>query len=197
MYRTGDLARQNSEGELEYQGRNDFQIKIRGVRIEPGEIEAEMRKIPGIAGAAIMAHKTKGADSRLIGYYTCEQGGETTVVENSLILEFLESKLPSQMIPSEVIRLEEFPLNPSGKLDRNALPKPLEPPTQNKESVSLIKTETEASLVELWKQLLGVVHLSVEDDFFDRAVIPSWQSAWSPEFARNSTSRSVSEPYLN
>ncbi|MET7762786.1 AMP-binding protein [Streptomyces sp. NPDC005393] len=128
MYRTGDLARWNSEGQLEHLGRADTQIKIRGIRTEPAEIEAVLISHPGVAHAAIAVRPGRGSSgSRLVAYLvpaesSTEEPG--TDLDPRKLRRFVADRLPDLMIPSAFVVLDRLPLGPNGKLDREGLPEP-------------------------------------------------------------------------
>ena len=116
MYHTGDLVRWNEEGLLEYIGRIDNQVKLHGYRIELEEIESKMSHCPGVVSAAVVVHKEGNIDF-IVGYYTSEGNQELPDIQ-----ELLMAELPSYMVPSQLIRIDEMPLTPNGKIDRKALP---------------------------------------------------------------------------
>ena len=162
IYRTGDLAYRRDDGELVYVGRNDHQIQVRGFRVEPGEIENELKRFPGITHCLVMG--IEGGDSiRLAAYFVTDQGFE---VETAALQRHAEDGLPQHLIPTYFIHLEEFPLSANGKIDRNALP----PPADRKgETGGFLDTEDlspmESKLSELWKEVLGTENLLRGDDF--------------------------------
>ncbi|NLE80463.1 MAG: non-ribosomal peptide synthase/polyketide synthase, partial [Rhodococcus sp.] len=162
MYRTGDLARWNSRGELEYLGRTDFQIKIRGYRIELGEIDAVVRSHPGVSFAVTTGHVAPSGDTLLVSYVLAE--GDTPV-DTAGLLEHAAERLPAHMIPARVVVLDELPMTPAGKLDRNRLPEP------SFEAVATVYrapgTPTESRLADLFTELLKVDRVGVDDSFFD------------------------------
>ncbi|MFP5286435.1 MAG: amino acid adenylation domain-containing protein, partial [Thermoanaerobaculia bacterium] len=121
LYRTGDLARRLPDGRIEFLGRLDHQVKIRGFRIELGEIEAALARHPAVAQAAVLARPDGGSDPRLVGYLV-PRPGEAPKPEE--LRAFLRGRLPEPMLPTAFVTLEVFPLTPSGKLDRKALPAP-------------------------------------------------------------------------
>nr|AAK21902.1 alpha-aminoadipyl-cysteinyl-valine synthetase [Kallichroma tethys] len=123
MYKTGDLARWLPNGEVEYLGRADFQIKLRGIRIEPGEIESTLGAYPGIRTSIVVSKKllSQGEETRqdhLVGYFVCDD----EMLSESDILKFLEQKLPRYMIPTRLVQLEQIPVTINGKADLRALP---------------------------------------------------------------------------
>ena len=115
MYRTGDRAKWRDDGSLEFLGRADEQVKIRGFRVEPGEVEAQLRKLPGIREAAVIGQTSAGS-VRLIAYYT---GGDDSPTE--AMRAGMASALPDYMVPAAFVRLERLPLTPNGKLDRKSV----------------------------------------------------------------------------
>jgi len=157
LYRTGDLARLRLDGEVEYLGRLDFQVKIRGVRIELGEIEAELSRHPGVREVCVLAR-----DARLVAYLV-PSGGDAPQTEE--LRSYLRGRLPEAMVPSAFIVLPAFPLNPSGKVDRKALPAPeVERPERGYEAP---RTELERRLADMWRELLGIERVGIHDSFFE------------------------------
>jgi amino acid adenylation domain-containing protein/non-ribosomal peptide synthase protein (TIGR01720 family) len=155
IYQTGDRVRWRSDGTLEYLGRTDYQVKLRGYRIELGEIESVLVQHPKVEQAIVLLK-----EDRLIAYFTSL---EATKAE---LRYFLASRLPSYMIPSVLIELEQFPLTPNGKLDRNALPAP-ENTRLTQEPTVLPQTDVERSLSEIWRSLLEIEQVSIHDNFFE------------------------------
>ncbi|MBN6715620.1 non-ribosomal peptide synthetase [Pseudomonas capsici] len=155
MYRTGDRVRRNSNGSLDYLGRLDFQVKLRGFRIELGEIEALLARIAGVREAAVVL-LGNGEAARLVGYYAGDAQDE------ALLRETLAAQLPDYMLPSQFVHLETLPLSPSGKVDRKALPEPL----QRDGRRSALSGEWEQELARLWEELLGSSDIGAEDNFF-------------------------------
>src|SRR5262249_12921718 len=119
LYRTGDLARYLPDGNIDFLGRMDFQVKVRGFRIELGEIENMLNKHPAVHQSLVMAREQRPGDKRLIAYLVVREGESLTVEE---LRGFLKKKLPEYMAPSAFALLDAFPLTPSGKVDRKALP---------------------------------------------------------------------------
>ncbi|WP_410573852.1 non-ribosomal peptide synthase/polyketide synthase [Amycolatopsis sp. cmx-4-61] len=155
MYRTGDVVRWTARGELEYLGRADDQVKIRGFRIEPGEVEAALRKHPDVTEAVVVA-RTDAGHQRLVAYVVPAAPAD--------LREFLGASLPAHLVPSAFVPLDRLPLNPSGKLDRRALPAP--DFTGGATRVAP-RTETERLLAAIWADALGLPEVGVEDNFFE------------------------------
>ncbi|MBJ3810208.1 non-ribosomal peptide synthetase [Streptomyces flavofungini] len=174
MYRTGDLARWNADGQLEYVGRGDAQVKVRGFRIEPAEIEAALTAFPAIAQAAVVVHDGGGSvGRRLVGYVvptapdgTVGAGGARSTgraVDMTELRDFVMGRLPEYMVPAAVVVLDRFPLAPNGKLDREALPEP----EFAGAAYRAPRDEREETLCALFAEVLGVERVGIDDDFFD------------------------------
>jgi amino acid adenylation domain-containing protein/FkbH-like protein len=161
LYRTGDLARHRADGAIEFLGRIDHQVKIRGVRIELQEIEAMLKRIPGVTAAAVLAREHQG-ERRLAGYVV-PRAGETLAAAD--LRRILRETLPEPMVPAVFVFLEAMPLNPNGKLDRKALPEP-EAPERTAELVPP-RNLLEELVAGIWSAVLGIDRLSVEDNVFD------------------------------
>ncbi|MEN0135621.1 MAG: amino acid adenylation domain-containing protein, partial [Rhodococcus sp. (in: high G+C Gram-positive bacteria)] len=159
LYRTGDLVRWTGGGELDYLGRTDFQVKLRGQRLELGEIEAVLLNHPDVAGAAVLV-RGEGAAERLVGYVALRTGG---TADPDLLSAHVAAALPSYMVPSAFVLLDALPLGPNGKLDRRALPEPaivagaFEPPA----------TAAEIAVARIFAELLGVPEVGATDNYFD------------------------------
>jgi acyl-coenzyme A synthetase/AMP-(fatty) acid ligase/acyl carrier protein len=165
LYKTGDLARYRPGGELEYLGRMDQQVKLRGYRIELQEIEEALRRHAGIGEAIVLLHEDVPGSKRLVGYYVAGSQGETPRVEELRL--FLREKLPEYMVPATLIGIDELPLTPSGKVDRRALPAPEQTAEYSEKSLIAPRTPTEERLAEIWKQLLSRDEISINQNFFD------------------------------
>lgn len=161
-YRTGDLSRYLPNSDVLYLGRMDQQIKLRGYRIELGEIESAMSEIEEIEQAVVSLKEIAPNDQRLIGY-VIEAFGET--FQQRKARKLLRTKLPNYMIPSSFVVMEKFPLTPSGKIDRKALPMPND--LTHARAYIPPKTEMEKSLASIWQQLIGVDKIGTQDNFFD------------------------------
>nr|WP_304622151.1 non-ribosomal peptide synthetase [Pantoea sp. Tr-811] len=153
LYRTGDLARHRADGNLEYLGRNDDQVKLRGLRIELGEIQAGLTAIAGIKEAVVIAR-----EQRLVAYYTGEPQS-TQTLRTALL-----AHLPEFMVPALFIHLEALPLSPNGKLDRKALP---QPEAIEERPYEAPQGETEILLAALWCELLNLERVGRHDNFFE------------------------------
>jgi amino acid adenylation domain-containing protein len=163
LYRTGDLARRRPAGGLEFLGRIDHQVKVRGFRIELGEIEAALSRHPAVAQAVVTARR-EGEESRLVAYVV--PAGEAPPAGG--LREHLRRSLPEYMLPSAFVVLGALPLNPSGKVDRKALPAP--EGTREAASAAVYAdpgNELERTLAGVWREVLKVDRVGVDDNFFD------------------------------
>ncbi|HET8706319.1 MAG TPA: phosphopantetheine-binding protein, partial [Pseudomonadales bacterium] len=156
LYKTGDLVRWRKDGSLEYIGRNDFQVKLRGMRIELGEIEAALNKHRLVNDSVVILKK-----DQLIGYILTDQGPTSREIDWRA---YLRAYIPDYMIPSHIMALKEWPLNPNGKLDRHALP---EPELRQVERYVGPTNDVELKLVEIWEETLNRSQVGVTDNFFD------------------------------
>jgi acyl-coenzyme A synthetase/AMP-(fatty) acid ligase/acyl carrier protein len=161
LYKTGDLACWRVDGTIDYLGRNDFQIKIRGFRVELGEIEAKLATCTGVRGAAVLAREDRPGDKRLVAYVVAD----TPLSAVSLRAE-LAAQLPDYMVPGAFVQLDAFPLSPNGKLDRKALRAPDEAALALRSYVPP-EGETETALAAIWQSLLGASQVGRDDDFFE------------------------------
>ncbi|GGK72884.1 hypothetical protein GCM10012284_03530 [Mangrovihabitans endophyticus] len=160
MYRTGDRVRWTSDGELVYLGRTDDQVKLRGQRIEPGEVEAALMARPAVGRACVVVREDTPGDQRLVAYVT--PAAAQAPVEPRTLLTGLADVLPAHLVPAAVVVLNTLPLSPNGKLDRRALPAPTADVAQGREPHSCM----ERALVRLYAELLDAPGVGVEDDFF-------------------------------
>ncbi|MHA6844065.1 non-ribosomal peptide synthetase, partial [Ralstonia pseudosolanacearum] len=163
MYKTGDLGRWLANGSLEYLGRSDDQVKLRGFRVELGEIGASLARCDGVREAAVLAREEAPGEPRLVAYYVAEPGAE---VEASALRRHMQAQLPEHMVPAAYVRLEHLPLTPNGKLDRRALPAPAADAYARRRYVAP-QGDVETMLAELWQDLLGVERVGRHDDFFE------------------------------
>jgi len=162
MYKTGDLARWRADGTIEFLGRNDFQVKIRGCRIELGDIETKLAEHPAVRELAVVAHEDRDGFKRVVAYLVLEDNFMPSVSE---LRDFLKKKIPEYMVPSAFVRLDALPLTPNGKLDRKALPESLDESVS--EAYSAPRNEIERKLVDIWKDVLDLKNIGIQDNFFD------------------------------
>ncbi|TRX00119.1 non-ribosomal peptide synthetase, partial [Candidatus Methylobacter oryzae] len=180
MYKTGDLARWRADGTIEFLGRNDFQVKIRGFRIELGDIEAKLAEHPAVREAAVLAFDGGDGDKRLVAYLVLmpkghksslnKEAAQLSFKDNVIpslaeLRDFLKKKLPDFMVPAAFMFIDALPVTPNGKLNRKALPEPLD------EGLSLThsgpRNDIERKLADIWKNLLGLKNIDIQDNFFD------------------------------
>ncbi|KAF0849421.1 non-ribosomal peptide synthetase [Nocardia caishijiensis] len=161
VYRTGDMVRWTGDGALEYLGRADAQVKVRGFRVEPGEIEAVLLGHPGVARAAVIARETAGT-RQLLGYVVPDR--RHTALDGREVREFADERLPEFMVPSAIMVLDELPTTVNGKLDREALPTPVFTSTA---AFRPANTPTESTIASVFAELLDVAVVGVDDSFFD------------------------------
>ncbi len=174
IYFTGDRGRYRPDGAIDIFGRLDHQVKIRGVRIELGGIEAALAEVRGVRAAAVIAREDHPGDKRLLAYVVVDQEGPSREYE---IRSSLSQRLPTYLVPSRFIFLDRLPLTPNGKLDRSALPDPMGihrsendgiGPERNSVEIQLTQVwQTELQMTELWQSLLGKEPLELTDNFFD------------------------------
>ena len=161
MYRTGDRVRWRPDGTLEFLGRADFQVKVRGYRIEPGEIEALLRAHPAVADAAVVARHDPEDGARLVAYTVAADGAPA---EASALRAHLAAQVPDYMVPGAFVALDALPLTPNGKLDRRALPEPEAAPAAD--AYVPPANTVEEVLASVWAEILNVERVGVRDDFF-------------------------------
>ncbi|MCX5045453.1 amino acid adenylation domain-containing protein, partial [Aldersonia sp. NBC_00410] len=161
MYRTGDLVRWNESGQLEYVGRADFQVKIRGLRVELGEIEAALAAQPAVDSAVVTVREGSSGQPVLVGYVVA---AADTVVEPGAVRAAVAAVVPEYMVPAQVVVLEAWPLTGNGKLDRAALPAPVFGPDEQRYRAPT--TQVEQVLAQVYAQVLGVDRVGLDDDFF-------------------------------
>ncbi|HYR11862.1 MAG TPA: amino acid adenylation domain-containing protein, partial [Longimicrobium sp.] len=162
MYRSGDVARQHRDGTVEVTGRLDFQIKVRGFRVEIGEVEAAIRRIAAVRDVAVVAGDNRFGEKRLIAYPVFRDG---PVPAHALVDE-LKRRLPEYMIPTAWVAVDRLPVNANGKLDAAALPAPEEADAEGAEAYVAPRTATEAALAEIWSEVLAKGGIGVRDNFF-------------------------------
>ena len=163
MYKTGDLCRWLPGGTIEYLGRLDHQVKVRGFRIELGEIEAALAAVPHVRECVVIAREDVSGDKRLVAYVVAD-----VELNQAQLRTLLKATLPDYMIPSAFVMLERLPLNPNGKLDRNSLPDPSLSGIVGGDGLSReARTGMEVLLAEIWKDVLRISSVNMEDDFFE------------------------------
>lgn len=163
-FRTGDMGRLAPSGDLELLGRHDFQVKIRGLRIEPVEIEVHLRRVPGIREAVVAPIDGKDGEKRLTAYLVTGDQAPPTI---AIIRAHLADHLPDYMIPSVYVTLDKLPLNQNLKVDRNALPAPATCHQLTADEQIAPRNEVEAKLAQIWRTELGQASVGVTDNFFD------------------------------
>jgi amino acid adenylation domain-containing protein len=164
LYRTGDLARFLPTGQLHFLGRSDHQVKVRGFRVELGEIEALLSTHPAVDEVVVMAREQPGGEKRLVAYVVSRAETEPSVSE---LRRHLQELLPDYMLPSAFVMLRELPITINGKVDRHALPEPSMMRPELDSSFIEARTPVEASVAEMWREVLKVERVGVEDNFFE------------------------------
>ena len=162
-YLVGDLGRWSADGRSECLGRVDFQVKVRGHRIELGEIDAALVSHSGVQQAVVTVREDRPGETRLVAYLVKPSGGAASVEE---IRAHVVSRLPDYMVPSVFVFLEKLPLTPNGKVDRRALPKPEGRPELERAYVAP-RNETEEKLTKIWSEVLHVERIGINDNFFE------------------------------
>lgn len=162
FYRTGDLGRYDADGNVEILGRSDFQIQLRGMRVEPGEIEITLRQCPGVRDSVVALKPLRRDEEGLVAYVVLDPAQPATT---DTMRRFLQAKLPDYMVPSAFQVLEALPLNMNGKVDRKALPDP--DLSQGADTPYVApRTDLEQALAAAWANVLGVEQVGIESDFF-------------------------------
>ncbi|MEQ6927354.1 amino acid adenylation domain-containing protein [Pseudomonas mosselii] len=159
LYRTGDLVRYRADGELEFLGRNDFQVKLNGLRIEPGEIEALLAAHPDLGQVVVLVR-----EERLVAYASCRDGHGAPTLE--ALRAYLLARLPAYMVPSAYVLLAELPLSPNGKVDRRALPAPGVEAVISR-AYEAPRDELEHTLAQIWTEVLKIEQVGRDDNFFE------------------------------
>src|SRR3712207_1600497 len=168
LYRTGDLARRSGGGELDFLGRADHQVKVRGYRIALGEVEAALTAHEAVREAVVVARGEAGADARLVAYVVFETDSGPDGDPGRVLKRHLAGRLPEYMIPAWVCVLEALPLTPNGKVDRKALPEPAAVGEGGGSAEYVApRDETEAAIAGIWREVLGVESVGVEENFFE------------------------------
>jgi amino acid adenylation domain-containing protein len=181
LYKTGDLVCYRADGAIEFLGRVDQQVKIRGFRVEPGEIEAALGQHPAVREAVVLAREDAPGDRRLVAYVVPTNDERRTTNDEDLassfiahrssfqgeLRSFLKEKLPDYMVPAAFVVLDEWPMTPSGKVDRKALPAPDGAGRTSNDTFVAPSNPIEQHLAEIWSELLGATQVGVHDDFFE------------------------------
>ncbi len=163
IYKTGDLARYRATGEYDFLGRLDYQIKLRGYRIELGEIETVLSLQPGVQEATVIAREDTPGDKRLVAYVVLDQQQQTSTEE---LQNALAQQLPSYMVPSAFVYMDELPLTSNGKVDRRKLPAPTASRGEKEETYVAPTLLIHHQLVKIWADLLGTQRIGIKDNFF-------------------------------
>lgn len=191
IYRTGDLARWRADGVLEYLGRNDHQIKIRGFRVEPGEIEAALMSVEAVRQAVVVLRDDGRKSQQLVAYLVTSTAEP---IDTSWLSKKLADTVPAHMIPASYVFLDALPLNTNGKIDRKALPAPQQRVATDHIAPS---TPTELVIAEIWCQILDIESVGINDNFFqlggDSLAAASMMSALSRQMGGQMTWSQLSE----
>lgn len=164
LYKTGDLARYQADGQIEYIDRFDFQVKIRGLRVELGEIEARLNELNLVKQCVVIVREDIPGDKRIVAYFEPSDGVDVKISD---IRHHLRNNLPSYMVPQYFVELQQLPLTTNEKIDRNALPEPSEDMLGIDTEIIEASTDTEKALVKIWRELIGIENISIGADFFD------------------------------
>jgi acyl-CoA synthetase (AMP-forming)/AMP-acid ligase II/acyl carrier protein len=164
LYRTGDLVRYLPDGNIEYLGRIDHQVKVRGFRVELGEIESALQQHPAIREAAVLAREDEPGNKLLVAYLVSVQETAPTIGE---LHSFLRQKLPGYMAPAAYVWLESLPMTPNGKIDRRALPAPDKTRPELEAAFVAPRTPAEERLAAIYAEALGLERVGIRDHFFD------------------------------
>jgi len=164
LFATGDLGRVLADGTLEYLGRADLQVKIRGIRIEPGEIEANLTSYPSIRRAAVVVHGESQDTKKLVAYLVMSESSANSIND---IRDYLKARLPDYMIPAIFIPMESLPVLPSGKINRLALPSPQQSSLGRREQLVRPRNAIEEKLCSIWCEVLELDEVGIDDNFFD------------------------------
>ncbi len=163
LYRTGDVARYRADGEISFVDRADRQIKLRGHRIEPGEIEAALRRQPAIRDAAVLLREDTPGDRRLTAYIVSTPG--SAAIDTDALQRALRTQLPDVMVPTVFVPLSALPLSPSAKIDRRQLPAPTQAPLPAGRVAP--RTQAEEIITTVWAEVLGLTEVGVDDNFLE------------------------------
>jgi amino acid adenylation domain-containing protein len=164
LYRTGDLGRFMGDGNIEFLGREDFQVKVQGYRIELGEIESRLQEYPGVDLCIVIVREDTPGEKRLAGYVVAKPG---ITIDPAEVRAYLRTKLPEYMVPAAIITLDRFPLTPNGKVDRKALPAPARSTAEAGSASVASRDSLDLQLIKLWEKVLNVRPIGLQDNFFD------------------------------
>ena len=164
LYRTGDLARYLPDWSIEYIGRADDQVKLRGYRVELGEIESVLRQHPEVGGCVVILREDRPGDKRLVAYFA---GRQKSPLDKVALQQYLKAKLPEYMLPSTFVQMETLPITRNGKIDKQALPIPDQHRMNLGRADLTPHTPFEELIASIWRELLGVEQVGVDDDFFE------------------------------
>lgn len=164
LYKTGDRARYLPDGQIDFLGRIDNQVKVRGYRIEPGEIEQVFKQHPAVMNIAVIVREDTPGDKRLVAYLVAQDG---KVLDTSELRSFGKEKLPQYMMPFAFVVLPALPLTPNGKVDRKALPAPEKSDVKTDAPYLPPQTELERIVTDIWQHVLRIEHVGLNDNFFD------------------------------
>ncbi len=164
LYKAGDTARRLGDGTIEFIGRIDYQVKVRGFRVEPGEIEAVLSRHPWVRDSVVIAKGDRTGTKRLVAYVVTNKEKTGSVAD---LRSFLKETLPDYMVPSAFVTMDAFPLTPNGKLDRAALPEPEVSRADLRSSYVAPRDEVEIQLSQIWEKVIGIAPIGVTDSFFD------------------------------
>ena len=164
LYKTGDLGRYRADGTIEFLGRVDNQVKIRGHRIETGEIEAVLLRYPPIQECIVVVNDSLGEEKRLIAYVVLHAGNAFSSEE---IRAYLHQHLPDYMLPANILPLEQMPLGPNGKIDRKELPDPESVRQQAENALALPSTASERIITAIWQECLHIEKIGCNENFFE------------------------------
>jgi amino acid adenylation domain-containing protein len=164
LYRTGDVARYKEDGKIEFLGRKDHQIKIRGYRVELGEIESELAQHPKVKEVVVTVCDRAEIGKMLVAYLVVEKDSP---VNTSELRSYLGERVPGYMLPSSYVMLEEMPLNSNGKVDRGKLPEPEQSRPELEQKYEGPETATQRVMAKIWEEVLGIEQVGIKDNFFE------------------------------
>lgn len=196
MYRTGDLGRWRMDGAIEFLGRTDFQVKLRGYRIEPGEIEACLLDYPGIREAAVLARSDGPGGARLVAYCAPQQDSKQAILDLKQVRAYLQSKLPEHMVPAAIVTLDSLPVSANGKSDVASFPRPA---AENfiARDYDAPRGGVETMIAFIWADLLQLDRVGRYDDFFELGGDSLLTLEVVHELAEKGVATGVSSIFLN